>query len=653
VSKAFHQEIPFNQLFRSAQNARRTGLQTEAYLKGVEKLAASIYSTHQQTGRGLLQNLVVHPVDSGFAVDAGGRRHAAVGLLIEQGKLPADYPCPCNVIGADDATAASLAENVQREAMHPADEFDAFLELTEQGWTLDKIADSFGVTTLVVERRLKLRAAAPALLEEYRDGQLTTDQLIGLCSTDNHALQVEVWNRVRGQHYGNDQAALRRAVTSTEVVASSDLRVPFIGGIEIYEKAGGVVRRDLFSSDGNGAILTDSALLDSLVHATIESQAAELRSEGWSWLEIWPKYDYTAMDRFGRVPTIIHELSPESEAKKTELQTELAQVQAAIEDLGADEAPEKAEQLEAREEALTSEIEQIEESREGYSTKMMGHAGIVLCYERGQLRIERGLLRASDRASVAALLEDGQRIFGGRESEPTGRKADTISEALRCSLLAHRNMGAQFATAANPKAAKILLVCKFVTDIRDQHGATPTDMGINNGYGTRTFCKITDDAGLARQNEFAEQGVSLIEALPADYVELWDTLAAMTDIELDALLAYSVARSVSLPEKISGLSEKYLSVVGFAMADHFTTTAANYLGRVSKELILEALTEAGKVTDENDRAALLGLKKGALAKEAETRLTGTSWVPALIRSEAPVVTKKPVKAGKPKALAKA
>ncbi len=69
------------------------------------------------------------------------------------------------------------------------------------------------------------------------------------------------------------------------------------------------------------------------------------------------------------------------------------------------------------------------------------------------------------------------------------------------------------------------------------------------------------------------------------------------------------------------------------MADHFTPTAENYFGRVSKDLILEALTEAGKVGGENDRGALLAMKKGVLAKEAETRLQGSGWVPTVIRTE--------------------
>ena len=59
----------------------------------------------------------------------------------------------------------------------------------------------------------------------------------------------------------------------------------------------------------------------------------------------------------------------------------------------------------------------------------------------------------------------------------------------------------------------------------------------------------------------------------------------------------------------------------------------NYFGRVSKELIIEALDEAEKIKDDADRTGLLMLKKGALAKEAEARMVGSDWVPKLIRTE--------------------
>ncbi len=59
----------------------------------------------------------------------------------------------------------------------------------------------------------------------------------------------------------------------------------------------------------------------------------------------------------------------------------------------------------------------------------------------------------------------------------------------------------------------------------------------------------------------------------------------------------------------------------------------NYLGRVSKPRILEAVREA-----KGEAAAQLidHLKKGDMAKEAERMLEGTGWLPEPLRLSEPV-----------------
>lgn len=633
--------MPYNRLRRSAANVRR-GRDTAAYKAGIEKLAASILAVHKLTGQGLLQNLVVN-LDADFGgVVAGGRRYDALGLLIERGEFQDDYPVPVQVVADHAVTAASLTENVQRVAMHPADEFDAFLSMIEQGWTIDAVADAFGVTPLVVERRLKLRAAAPSLIEDFRADLLTTDQLIALCTTDSHERQVAAWSRVRNnQHWGATPSELRRAVMEAEVEAAKDPRVAFIGGVEAYEKAGGRVRRDLFAGEGEGVILEDAALLATLVQDRLIQAHDDLVAEGWGWTEIWPGMDWTAFERLGTAPTIKAELSEEAAQQLSDLESQLEKVQASAKSLveanSADDlSDEDQAQMDAFEEEdsnLKEQIAAIHSQAVMFDPAVMEHCGALVMYYHGDLRIERGRVRAADREKVSALLGDEQRIAGGRSSEPAGRKTDALSDALRRSLMGYRNLAAQLATTTNAKAAKVLFVCKFIADVRSTYGVVPTDLSVTNGYGARTNCTISDEAGQAKEAEFVSLGNALIENLPKDPCELWDVLEGMKAIDLDNLLAYAVARSVSLSEDGEGLSAKYLKALGLNMADHFQPTAENYLGRVSKDLILEALTEADKLGGADDRSALLAMKKGALAKEAETRLQGTRWVPRVIRTE--------------------
>src|SRR3546814_5044085 len=84
--------------------------------------------------QGLLQNLVITKAKKrgAYEVVAGGRRLQAIQLLLADGRWPADRQVPALLVAGDSAFEASITENVQREAMHPADEFEAFAELIEQ-----------------------------------------------------------------------------------------------------------------------------------------------------------------------------------------------------------------------------------------------------------------------------------------------------------------------------------------------------------------------------------------------------------------------------------------------------------------------------------------------------------------------------------------
>jgi ParB family chromosome partitioning protein len=114
------QTIPLDRLVPSPANVRKTKT-------GIEGLAASI------AAHGLLQNLQVRPAtDEDFEVVAGGRRFDALKFLAKHKKIAPDYPVPCEVRDGPDATEISLAENEMREAMHPADQFEAFRKLADQ-----------------------------------------------------------------------------------------------------------------------------------------------------------------------------------------------------------------------------------------------------------------------------------------------------------------------------------------------------------------------------------------------------------------------------------------------------------------------------------------------------------------------------------------
>jgi ParB family chromosome partitioning protein len=77
--------------------------------------------------------------------------------------LPKDHAVPCKIVCAEEAAEISLAENIIRQAMHPADQFEAFKALVDEGMPIEDVAARFGVTPLVVQQRLKLANVSPVL----------------------------------------------------------------------------------------------------------------------------------------------------------------------------------------------------------------------------------------------------------------------------------------------------------------------------------------------------------------------------------------------------------------------------------------------------------------------------------------------------------
>ena len=112
----------------------------------------------------------------------------------EEEGLAKDAPVACNVLAKDeDAAEISLAENEMRQAMHPADQFEAFKALVDSGHGIEDIAARFGVTPTVVRQRLKLAAVSPKLMALYRKAAMSLDQLMAFTVSDDHAAQEAAW----------------------------------------------------------------------------------------------------------------------------------------------------------------------------------------------------------------------------------------------------------------------------------------------------------------------------------------------------------------------------------------------------------------------------------------------------------------------------
>ena len=270
--------VPLNRLKASPRNARKTPHASAT----LEALAASIKA------KGVLQPPVVEIErrDDGtptgaYLVTIGEGRRLALRLLARRKAIKATHPVRVSVDETHDAHEISLDENVTREAMHPADQFEAFRRVAlDKGWGAEEIGARFGVSAQLVRQRLRLGAVAAELIAAYRAGDLSLEQLMAFGVSDDGERQRQVFDQMGPQA---PPYAIRRAMTEAKVRAD-DRRARFVG-IAAYEAAGGSVLRDLFTEDGGGW-LEDVALLDRLVGEGLTRLAEEARdNEGWAWAE--------------------------------------------------------------------------------------------------------------------------------------------------------------------------------------------------------------------------------------------------------------------------------------------------------------------------------------------------------------------------------
>ena len=285
-------EVPLSRLALAPENVRKTPADpiAEAEMK------ASI-ATH-----GLLENLVVRmdgPADAGaYAVIAGGRRLAAMKALAEDGTIDADHPVPC-LVAADPAMAGelSLAENIVRIAMHPADQVIAFSKLADAGLSVGSIAARFGTAERLVEQRLRLGNVAPDLLDAYRAHEIDLEVLKAFSVTPDHARQMAAWEQVAGQGYRPSAWQVKRLLTEERIPGTS--AVARFVGVEPYEAAGGKVLRDLFSNDDDSAVwFDDPALLNNLAMENLRVFKDELETR-WKWATALVEVDWNTTARYG------------------------------------------------------------------------------------------------------------------------------------------------------------------------------------------------------------------------------------------------------------------------------------------------------------------------------------------------------------------
>ena len=632
IIKSVFREIPLNKLVPSPENVRKTPREG-----AVAERAASVEA------HGLLHNLTVKPqlTDEGretgkYEVTTGGTRLAALKLLASRKKIAKNAGIPCNVREDGIGAELSLAENIEREQLHPADEFEAFKELQDKGLGADSIAARFGTTPRLVKERLKLGAVSRELIGLYREGGMTLEQLMAFTVTDDHVRQQEVWDNLP---HNRSPERIRRTLLEAHVCAT-DRRARFVT-LAAYEAAGGVIVRDLFSEDGGG-YLADAPLLDRLARTKLDEATEALRAEGWKWVE--GTIDFPHHQGLARLYPRDVEL-PENEAVRLdEIEAELDPLYAALE-----EADEPDPEIERQIAALTAEYDEIDGRKRVYEPEAVARAGAFVCIgPDGTAEIARGFVRpedvpieeprdADDPAETSVVANDGNGEAPDREEED---EPSRLSGALIADLSAHRTMALRDALANRPNIALAAITHALALDCFYLGAQSHTCLRINVH---RTHLEISapgiGDSSVARATEARQEAWAA--RTPNEPRDLWAFIFGLSQEDCLALLAHCVSGAIDAvdngtrsPQALAQ-SDVLAESVALDMHTSWKPTVTSYLGRVPKAHIRDAVSEA---VSPEAAARIAGLKKADMASAAEGILKDTCWLPKQLRSRAASVS---------------
>ncbi|MES1197553.1 MAG: ParB/RepB/Spo0J family partition protein, partial [Pseudomonadota bacterium] len=601
--------IPLSKLVPGRRNARKT-----KPAMSIVELAASIQA------HGLLQNLVVAETGDGrYSTEAGGRRLKALRKLAKAKAIAGNMPIPCRVISIENASEASLAENVQREPMHPADEIEAFAQLAEAGHGPEAIAGRFGVNGVHVARRLKLARVSPKLIEAFRKDELNLDQLSALAFSDDHTAQEAAF--FNGPEWARTPDRLRAQLAQAHV-PETDKLVRFVG-IDAYQAAGGDVVTDLFAEDDDSRWLTNRDLLLRLAEAKLGSVADEVRSEGWGWTEI--AMDGIAWQQFPeRVRESRRDLTAEEEAERERLYAKL------------DETEDE------------SEIEAIEVAIDalatlGWRSEEVAIAGaLVTLSQDGAPKIERGLVRLDD----VKALKTARRKFTGVDPTDADHTVshvlpDQTRRAIPAKLLdelsAHKTLALRAELAKQPALALRVTVFTLAHNAVSEpwSEASCLALAVEQADVGRHITRFESKA----PDAYANIAAGWREQLPADVEALWDFVATAEQHTLLELLAVLIAPGIDLLAKshVQGaaaarIGDLVVEAAGLDMSRWWAATVESYFDHVRKDVIIDAIKE---VQPSLDRAKLDKAAKKEVLARAKRVFKGSAWLPEPLRSNRP------------------
>lgn len=430
----------------------------------------------------------------------------------------------------------------------------------------------------------------------------------------------------------------RRLITETEINTRTNPLARFVG-VEEYEAAGGVIRRDLFGKEDEG-YMQDAELLESLALEKLNRHVESTKEEGYAWVQVRTTFDYSDRAEFGNVRTIRREPTAEEQTRMEALEAELEALQPEYEayDGDEDESGEHYQALEDKANRIQQELDALIESLAVPYPEDLAMAGAIITIgQSGELRIERNLIRKEDMKKLSCG-QGGDGLAGMARTGKADESKSIHSEKLTRMLTAHRTAAIQAAMANRPEVALAALVHRMALQVFGVGYAVNriVQVSIEKPYLKPDAGNIEQSRAVRVMEEKRQYWRERIEAAQQDGKSLFGWLLEQDQADLQDLLAFCTAASINT---VSGRENApsndvaaLMTALNLDMADWWEATPENYLAHISKDRILSIVTQAISA----DKAeAMRGLKKEQLVQKADEALSGLRWLPDSLKAEKP------------------
>ena len=553
---------------------------------------------------GIIQNLVVSPKGNQFEVHAGGRRLAALNHLLSEHKINGTYLVPCKIISPEDASTHSLAEN-QRVDMHPADQFAAYKKMIDEGKTEKEISGIFGVSLNQVKKRLKLARVAPELVQHFRTGKLSLEDIMAFTVSDDHDKQRACYKQLSFVSPQRIKSFLLGQANTT-----LDALVKFVG-LKRYKKAGGTTTTDLFEST---TYINDQEVLEKLATDKLESELKLIMAEGWKWGEV----SFKQFHNYQSLEAELVNVPPEI----TDTLSEIEKALEAVENNWTAESWEIYDKLEDDIAALEAQLNEYRVFTECQKSV----SGVYLSFSSdGTLIVERGLMKKEDMTLLRS-----QPSTSCDEDIPAHNDdmEDAVfeSRALTQDLKHFKLQALQSVLMRDDDIAYDVLTFSLARSLLG--GRRYRTQVLNLSVHVYDYSATEGIEATAPEEAISHQQKALNTAwlLPESDADQFKAFRALPRSDKKKILSFCVAKSFGALDD-NELTAAVIDMLSFNIADHWQPTKENYFSRLRKKGLLSIGSSQVGQQWEVDHAKF---SKGQLVDLLDGHDDMKGWTPASI-----------------------